>query len=207
MIVELLCLCASQLFANAVTEGNFSSLTRFLAPQRLKSGPQLLAAQLLASKAQKWAQFDDPSRSVKKEAAPVPNNCLTRLFRPSGVASLSFGATAPLLVTPHDEDAIDVEAIEEAELQPSQSAAQGGVLPSQLAAAQGGVLSSSLIPTATTTTTTAAAAPGHLTRANRGVNMARIIRTVYGGMSRGAVGDEPSAEPAESDEDDPEYNV
>lgn len=204
MLLELLCLSASQLFGNAVTEGNFASLARFLSPQRLKSGTNLLAAQLLASKAQTWAQFEDPDRSAKKKAVSVPNNALTRMFRPSGVAFLSFGATAPLLRTP--EDAIVVEDEEEAPLQP-QPAAQSRVLPSPSTPTTTTTTPTTTRPTATSVVGAAAAA-GRVTRANRGANMARLIRTVYGGLSRGAVGTELNQEPAEAfGSDDEGYMV
>ena len=64
---DLLRVCAAQLFSNAAGECNFGSLTRFLGTMRLKSGCKLLAAQLLASKAQAWAQFSDPKLENKKD--------------------------------------------------------------------------------------------------------------------------------------------
>jgi hypothetical protein len=55
-LMRILCIAGSQVFSNAVTERNFSSVTRLLSPQQTRTGSNLLSAQLLACRAKKWAQ-------------------------------------------------------------------------------------------------------------------------------------------------------
>jgi len=186
VLTELLCVCASQLFANSVTESNFSCVTRFLGPARLRSKGPLLAAQLLASKAKAWAQFEDPNPTSKiKQAKPV--GPMSRFLRPKGVASLSFGTTSPLV--PGDAMETETGGGEEEEE------------PCTATALVGAPAESSAATTSTTTGAAAAAATGRQSRTNRGANMQRIIRAVYG-VSSGAVCHERNGEPAESDNDD-----
>lgn len=127
-----------------------------------------------------------------KQAKPA--GPMSRFFRPKGVASLSFGTTSPLV--PGDAMETETGGGEEEE-EPCTATALVGAP----AAASAEAAESSAATTSTTTGAAAAAATGRQSRTNRGANMQRIIRAVYG-VSSGAVCHERNGEPAESDNDD-----
>jgi hypothetical protein len=82
-LVRILCITASQVFSNAETERNFSTVSRLLNPQRINTGNELLCAQLLACRAKEWA--------VKKIVDNSSSN-LPRWVNKTNPASMKLGA-------------------------------------------------------------------------------------------------------------------
>jgi hypothetical protein len=122
------------------------------------------------------------------------------MLRPSGVASLSFGATSNLSLAPGDQDVSDEEDVEVVE------EVEDVAVASQRSRPLATTTTSTMTTTTTTNTAVGGPVAGRQSRPNRGANMAKIIRTVYGGVSRGAVTNVSNEEQAESDEEDPDYN-
>ena len=114
-IYHLLRIAAAQCFANAVGECNFSSITRFLSSQRLKSGGKLLAAQLLGCRAIPWRQMDDPEkgRQARGKVKDVEFGQTRLMFsQKANVASLSFGSVTPIEKIEEDEEDNEDTAVE-----------------------------------------------------------------------------------------------
>lgn len=160
-LAALLRICGAQLFSNAVGESNFSSVTRLLSDQRLRSGGKLLAAQLLALRARSWAQFKDPD--VTKKAT-----------RPKGGISSYFPAAALPMGVALDQDEEDEEFVVVGDVgdvaAPSvrDAAAISSPAPIVVSASNAGTASSpSVVPTTITSTLPQ--------RRNRGARMAAIL--------------------------------
>lgn len=179
----LLSICASQLLSNAVGEGNFSSVTRFLSAQRLKTGGKLLAAQLLAGRAGTWAQFKDPEIRGKKAKPGGPMDA----FMKSKPAALPLGRTEPMEV-------VEVEDGEEE----SDVGETDGDQPQQTS-------STTSAATTTTTATSSTTAAQRPQRANRGNRMEAIMRVLYSESSGRLEGGTAQVERIAEEGDEEEY--
>ena len=171
----LLRICGAQLYSNAIGESNFSSVTRLLSDQRLRSGGKLLAAQLLASRARTWAQMKDPTPDMLEKAMTKAGS-IAKYFP---AASLPMGKVLLEEESSHDE----VEEVDDV------------VAP--------GVCDAAAIATSSTTSTTASASTAATSprvatataatsitraqRANRGARMAAMLSVIRPDKARGKV--------------------
>ena len=191
---DLLCICGAQMFSNAAGESNFSSVTRILSDSRLRTGVNLLAAQILAIRAKTWAQFDDPG---KNPIGKTRKNAIAEgvgLWKYHNVAAKSVGHTTSMEVEEVEEvkKAVDNEEVapqsEDPEHDASISESPGqDTSPKQTQDKLGS--SESEVP--------------QQKRLGKGSKMEAIIRTIYG-KSKGALTNKKNREPHEEEEDDDE---
>ena len=170
----LLRACGAQLYSNAIGESNFSSVTRILSNQRLRTGGKLLAAQVLASRARRWAQFKDPSQDTVEKAKA----------KHSGIASYFPAASLPMGgVSQREEESSDdeVEAVDDVEA-PSVDGASAIARSTTTTTTTSARTATSPRVVTSTATTTSNTRPQ---RANRGVRMEAILRVISVEQLRG----------------------
>jgi hypothetical protein len=161
-LIRILCIAGSQVFSNAVTERNFSSVTRFLSPQRSRTGSTLLSAQVLACRAKKWAQF----KCVKKKESCQKGGLITDHFKTGKAAFMKLGSPETI------QDGTDEENEEEHEVIIEEKEELAEPELDTMAESSGDDSSNNVIHTAQRTTRRS-------TRTNRGTTMQAIIATLY----------------------------
>ena len=198
--MQLLRVCGAQMFSNAVGESNFASLTRFLAPSRLKSGGKLLAAQLLASKASTWAQFKDPSKvAPPKKSGPMDKFMAKR----RDAATMALGTVTAWEVVAVEETREDDHVVG------SETQAGESQVESQTAVVSTVARDEMEIERQETTATFAREESSHATssrpqRANGASRYQAILTRIYG-VSKASPSSTRNEEPAEEDDSDEEY--
>lgn len=166
-LADLLGICGAQMFSNAVGESSFSSVSRFLSPQRLKSGAELLAAQLLAARASKWAQFDEPN-IVMRRSKKGPMDAFTKPRE-----GLRFGNVTPLegiLDDDEGEEVLVVPVAEDSLVEETTTAT-----PTSVPSATTAPTTTNHVTSTTTSTSSAMLVTRHSERPNRGIKMQAII--------------------------------
>jgi hypothetical protein len=185
----LLRICGAQLYSNAIGESNFSSVTRLLSDQRLRSGGKLLAAQLLASRARSWAQFKDPAPDMVKKVQTQTKRGVINSYFPA--ASLPMGEA---LKREEEEESLhegdEVVCVgEDYDVHDAVSITTSRTTTSTTSAGTTSTTTTTPNPTAatspraaTTPTTSTSTRPQ---RANRGVRMAAVLGVISFERARG----------------------